>query len=68
VVGRTKFIYDLWGDTVNVAHGMKSLGRSNVICVTQTVRDRLRDLHEFASLGTLDLRGKGPIATWTVTE
>lgn len=67
VVGRTKFIYDLWGDTVNVAHGMKPLGRTNVICVTQIVRDRLRDLHEFASLGTVEVRGKGPIATWTVT-
>jgi class 3 adenylate cyclase len=67
VVGRTKFIYDLWGDTVNVAHAMKPLGRDDVICVTQTVRDRLRDLHEFSSLGTVDLRGKGPIPTWTVT-
>src|SRR5262249_3631055 len=46
VVGRTRFIYDLWGATVNVARGLAA-GEVNTVRVTQKVRDRLSDLYEF---------------------
>src|SRR5262249_30762537 len=40
VVGRTRFLYDLWGDTVNVAHAMQTHAGVNTIRVTEAVRDR----------------------------
>ena len=66
VVGRSKFIYDLWGDTVNVARGLRAVGRVNVIEVTQAVHDRLADLYDFESSGTVHVRGKGELATWSI--
>jgi class 3 adenylate cyclase len=64
VIGTKKFIYDVWGDTVNLASRMESLGVPGSIQVSPAVRDRLRDAFEFAPRGIVDVKGKGPIATW----
>ncbi len=66
IVGRSKFIYDLWGDTVNVAKGLRSEDRLNMILVTTAIVDRVRELHEFERFGPIEIRGKGPIEIWTV--
>ena len=68
IVGRSKFIYDLWGDTVNVARGIKLGAAPNSIIVTRNVKDRLRDTHEFESLGEVAVAGKAPIAAWVVKD
>jgi len=64
VIGRRKFIYDLWGDTVNTASRMESHGVPDAIQVTERVRERLSDRYRFEPRETIDVKGKGPMATW----
>ena len=67
VIGRQKFIYDLWGDTVNTASRMESLGVPGRIHVTDAVRSRLGDAYRFEPRGEVDIRGKGRMPTWFLT-
>ncbi len=64
VIGSTKFIYDLWGDTVNVASRMESHGIAGMIQVTRPVYERLADEFEFSERGVIEVKGKGVIETW----
>lgn len=64
VIGTIKFIYDLWGDTVNLASRMESTGVPGQIQVTRSVYDRLHDSFEFESRGAVQVKGKGEIETW----
>jgi adenylate cyclase len=64
VIGRRRFIYDLWGDTVNTASRMESHGVPGAIQVTSRVHDRLGDRYVFDSRGTIEVKGKGPTLTW----
>jgi class 3 adenylate cyclase len=64
VIGRAKFIYDLWGDTVNTASRMESHAPPGAIQVTQRTYDRLRDRYELRPRGTIEVKGKGPLSTY----
>ena len=64
VIGTKKFIYDVWGDTVNMASRMESLGIPGRVQVTHAVRERLDGLFRFESRGLVDVKGKGPTPTW----
>jgi adenylate cyclase len=64
VIGVKKFIYDLWGNTVNIASRMESQGLPNQIQVTQAVYDRLRDRYQFEERGTIDIKGKGEMLVY----
>jgi adenylate cyclase len=64
VIGRRKFIYDLWGDTVNTASRMESHGVPGRIQVTDRVVERLRDAYRFEPRGSVDVKGKGSMTTW----
>ena len=64
VIGETKFIFDVWGDTVNMASRMESHGAPGHIQVTEAVRVALQDLYDFAGPMTVDVKGKGPSQTW----
>jgi class 3 adenylate cyclase len=64
VIGTSKFIYDLWGDTVNLASRMESTGVPGQIQVTRSVYERLKDSFEFESRGVIQVKGKGEIETW----
>jgi class 3 adenylate cyclase len=64
IVGRRKFIYDLWGDTVNVASRMESHGVADAIQVTRPVYEALRDRYTFEARGTLEVKGKGQLEAW----
>lgn len=59
VVGKKKFIYDLWGDTVNIASRITAEGGPGNIQVDATTYRRLRDLFEFDPPQTVYLKGKG---------
>jgi class 3 adenylate cyclase len=64
VIGRRKFSYDLWGDTVNVASRMESLGVTGCIQVTDRTYRRLRDRYRFERRGPVQVKGKGELVTW----
>ncbi len=64
VVGIKKFIYDVWGDTVNTASRMESHGVPGRIHVTETTYERLKGAFVFEKRGEVDVRGKGPMTTY----
>ena len=64
VIGQTKFIYDLWGDTVNIASRMESTGISRKIQVTSIVYQRLQQKFVFEERGKVSIKGKGDMTTY----
>jgi len=67
VIGRRKFSYDLWGDTVNTAARMESHGVPGRIHVTGSVRTGLEDAFTFEERGTVEIKGKGSLTTHFLT-
>jgi len=68
VIGRSRFIYDVWGDTVNTASRMEHHGVPDRIQVTSRVVDALRNSHEFDPRGPIEVKGKGPMEAWLLVE
>jgi len=64
VIGRRKFIYDLWGDTVNTASRMEAYGIPDHIQVTETTYHCLKQAYLFQERGTIDVKGKGAMTTY----
>jgi class 3 adenylate cyclase len=64
VIGKRKFSYDVWGDTVNTASRMESPGDTDMIQVTQRVYDRLKSEYDFRPRGQVAVRGKGNLQTY----
>jgi class 3 adenylate cyclase len=64
VIGKSKYIYDLWGDTVNLASRMESGGLPGVIQVTRPVYERLKDIFTFEPRGLIEVKGKGSVEAW----
>jgi guanylate cyclase len=64
VIGTRKFIYDLWGDTVNTASRMESHGLAGAIQVTEAAYRRLRDTYDFEERGLVQVKGKGEMRTY----
>jgi len=64
VIGKKKFIYDVWGDTVNTASRMESHGTPGFIHVTEETQRRLADAYVFEARGEIDVKGKGPMRTY----
>jgi adenylate cyclase len=61
VIGIRKFIYDVWGDTVNTASRLESHGLPGRVQVSNAVCQRLQDRFVFEPRGTIDLKGRGPM-------
>ena len=66
VIGRKKFIYDLWDDAVNTASRMESHGSGGVIQITRATYELIRDRFVCEHLGKLDVKGKGEMEVWQV--
>ena len=64
VIGRHKFTYDLWGDTVNLASRMESHGEPSRIHVSAATRGLLGDRYRFADRGEVTVKGKGAVRTF----
>jgi adenylate cyclase len=64
VIGRRRFLYDLWGDTVNMASRMESHGRPDEIQITRSTWERLDDRFVTEPIGLVDVKGKGAVETW----
>jgi guanylate cyclase len=64
VIGRKRFLYDLWGDAVNTASRMESQGTPGQIQVTGATYELLKDEFELEPRGAVPIKGKGDIETW----
>jgi len=64
VIGRKRFLYDLWGDAVNTASRMESHGSPGRIQITRATYDLLKDDFMCEARGTLEVKGKGAMETW----
>lgn len=64
VLGTSKFAYDLWGDSVNLASRMEAHGVGGSIHVTEAVYERLHPRYQFVSRGPIEVRGKGLLNTY----
>ncbi len=67
VVGKKKFQYDVWGDTVNIASRAESYSEPGKIQVTKTTYQYLKDDYLFDYQGKIEVKGKGVIETWFLT-
>jgi adenylate cyclase len=68
IIGISKFSYDLWGDTVNVASRMESNGLPGKIQVTAATYERLKDQFVFEERGQIPVKGKGTMLTYWLIE
>jgi adenylate cyclase len=66
VIGRRRFLYDLWGDTVNMASRMESHGTPDEIQITRSTWELLDDHFVTEPMGLVDVKGKGEIETWRI--
>jgi class 3 adenylate cyclase len=64
VIGIRKFIYDVWGDTVNIASRLESQGSPGRTHVSEMVFERLQGRFVFEERGTIELKGRGPMNTY----
>jgi adenylate cyclase len=64
VIGRRRFLYDLWGDTVNMASRMESHGTPDAIQITRPTFELLQDDFVTEPIGLVDVKGKGEVETW----
>ncbi len=67
VIGKQKFIYDLWGDTVNTASRMESHGVAGSIQVSAQTHAHLDGRFELSARGPIHIKGKGDLPTWLLT-
>ena len=66
VIGKSKFHYDLWGDTVNVASRMESYSEESRLHISQSTYELIKDDFDCVSRGMTDIKGKGQMQTWFV--
>jgi adenylate cyclase len=64
VIGKKKFSYDLWGDTVNTAARLEAHGLPGEIQVSAQVRELLHDKFQLVERGLVELKGKGQVQTF----
>jgi adenylate cyclase len=66
VIGRKKFIYDLWGDAVNTASRMESHGSNGTIQITRATYELIKDEFSCERRGTVYVKGKGEMEAWHI--
>jgi adenylate cyclase len=66
--GKSKFIYDVWGDAVNIAARLEAAGGVGRINVSETVYHHLRSLMESEARGAVEVKNKAPITMYFLTR
>lgn len=66
VIGRRKFVYDVWGDAVNVASRMETHGLGGAVQITQATYELIQDEFVCEPRGTVNVKGKGDMDVWLV--
>ncbi|HYD74670.1 adenylate/guanylate cyclase domain-containing protein [Ramlibacter sp.] len=64
VLGAQRFLYDVWGDTVNIASRLESAGRAGSIQVSETVVQQAGEAFSFTARGLVELQGRGRVLTY----
>ncbi len=64
IIGKSKYIYDLWGDTVNLASRMESGSVPDAVQVTRAVYEQLKHQFVFEPRGPIEVKGKGKVEAW----
>ena len=67
MIGKRKFIYDLWGDAVNTAARMESHGIPNKIHMSADTASIIKDRFAIESRGIMEIKGKGPMETFLLS-
>jgi guanylate cyclase len=68
IIGRRKFSYDLWGDTVNLASRMETMGSPGRIQVPAATRALAAEGFLWEERGVVEVKGRGPVETWYLLE
>ncbi|HKF87077.1 MAG TPA: adenylate/guanylate cyclase domain-containing protein [Propionibacteriaceae bacterium] len=68
VIGRRRFLYDLWGNTVNMASRMESHGISDQIQITRSTWELLGEDFITEPMGLVEVKGKGEVETWRLVS
>lgn len=68
IIGTKKFIYDLWGDTVNTASRMESHGHPGHIQVTEATYQLVKNHFFMVRRGSVEVKGKGHMTTYLLLE
>lgn len=66
VIGRRKFVYDVWGDAVNIASRMESHGVGGAVQITRVTYELIKDEFVCEPRGTVNVKGKGEMEVWLV--
>jgi|HubBroStandDraft_6_1064221.scaffolds.fasta_scaffold42742_2 adenylate cyclase len=66
IIGRKKFIYDLWGESVNLASRMESHGRTRCIQITRNTYELVKDAFDCETMGMIEVKGAGQMEVWHV--
>ena len=64
IIGQHRFIYDVWGDTVNTASRLESSGLPNRIQISEATYQRVRDRFRCELRGPVEMKGKGTMLTY----
>jgi class 3 adenylate cyclase len=64
VIGHKRFLYDVWGDTVNLASRLESSGEPGRIHASEPLFQALRHAFDFEARGLVDIKGKGAVPTY----
>jgi adenylate cyclase len=64
IIGTHKFVYDIWGDAVNIASRMESHSLPNRIQVSAATHRHLQEHFRLEPHGSVDIKGKGPMETY----
>ena len=70
VIGESRFMYDMWGDTVNVASRMESEGMNGMVQISEATYDLVKLIPDFnfVSRENVEIKGKGTMDTWLVAN
>lgn len=68
IIGKKKFIYDIWGESVNLAARQESYGIADKICVSESTMEILKDKYEFTDRGLIEIKGFGPTHSYIIGE
>lgn len=66
IIGRKKFTYDLWGESVNLASRMESHGRTRCIQITRSTYELIKDAFYCEAVGLIEVKGAGQMEVWHV--